>query len=350
MIERMDFTAIDFETATHARDSACQLAAVRVRRGEIVHRKCWLIRPRPFHFSRSNIAIHGIHPADVANELEFGDQWPEMAATIGEDTILAHNASFDMGVLLACLNSHDLPTPELEYSCTRAIGRRVWPQLPRFGLKPLASWLGIEFRHHDALEDSIACAKIAIAAAAKLQVDGLEELESAIGLKRGRAGAWGKRGLTDRRSGRPRIGPTACAATTERSPKTTPGTSNSPARMDPDVQRLMIRAEFIQPLAGRRIAFAGRLQRFKRNDAVAIAERGGGTCQSRVCGTTDFLVVGKVHSRKSAGGRVVSNQETKAQQLRADGQEIRVLTEDDFILLLGTGTADIEPTSHSARP
>ena len=50
-----DFTAIDFETASRRSDSACQLAAVRVREGRIVYQACWLIRPEPFYFSEFNI-------------------------------------------------------------------------------------------------------------------------------------------------------------------------------------------------------------------------------------------------------------------------------------------------------
>ncbi len=67
----MDFTAIDFETANSARHSACQLAAVTVRGGEIVDQQCWMIRPQPFYFHPMNIRVHGIEPERVADEPEF---------------------------------------------------------------------------------------------------------------------------------------------------------------------------------------------------------------------------------------------------------------------------------------
>ena len=73
-----DFTAIDFETANKSRDSACQLAAVRVRSGVIVHEAMWMIRPQPLRFSPGNIRVHGITPNDVKNELEFGEIWNEI--------------------------------------------------------------------------------------------------------------------------------------------------------------------------------------------------------------------------------------------------------------------------------
>src|SRR6056297_3406259 len=180
-----DFTAIDFETASRRSDSACQLAAVVVRGGQIVDQCKWMIRPEPFYFSQSNIRIHGITPQQVEAEPCFGQLWPEIANRLGDDCLVAHNATFDIGVLLACLSAHRHAIPELQYTCTRAIARRVWPHHRRYGLKPLASWLGIRFRHHDALEDSIACAKILLAAGIDREANSLEDLEKRLRLKRG---------------------------------------------------------------------------------------------------------------------------------------------------------------------
>ena len=41
----MDFTAIDFETATDRQNSACSVAVVEVRKGEIAQSYSTLIRP-----------------------------------------------------------------------------------------------------------------------------------------------------------------------------------------------------------------------------------------------------------------------------------------------------------------
>ena len=46
-----DFTAIDFETANHQPDSACQLGVVVVRNGQVVDQFTWMIRPEPLYFS-----------------------------------------------------------------------------------------------------------------------------------------------------------------------------------------------------------------------------------------------------------------------------------------------------------
>jgi DNA polymerase III subunit epsilon len=193
----MDFTAIDFETANRRRDSACQLAAVVVRSGKIVDTAMWMIRPVPLYFSPGNIAIHGITPAKVRSEPTFAEHWPAIAKflfrddTSTYDCIIAHNAAFDMGVMLGSLASHSIESPDLPYNCTRLIARQTWPGRPRYGLKPLAEWLGIHFRHHDALEDSVACAKILIAAGLHRGVSTLEELETTLKISRGCVGPSG---------------------------------------------------------------------------------------------------------------------------------------------------------------
>ncbi len=109
-----NFTAIDFETANRRADSACQLAAVAVRDGKIADSVTWLIRPEPLYFSRVNIEIHGITPDQVRGEPDFGDLWPEIAEKISDDCLVAHNAGFDIGVLLACLRT--TITRHLNYS------------------------------------------------------------------------------------------------------------------------------------------------------------------------------------------------------------------------------------------
>ncbi|WDQ16830.1 exonuclease domain-containing protein [Rhodopirellula sp. P2] len=343
----MDFTAIDFETATRRSDSACQLAAVRVRGGEIVDSASWLIRPRPFVFSPANIQIHGITPGMVRDESEFGELWPDIQSTLGDDCLIAHNASFDLGVLMACLESHDHPVPDMQYSCTRAIARRTWPQQPRFGLKPLSDWLGIRFRHHDALEDSIACAKIALAAAEDSGATSLEELEAKLSLSRGTAGEWGKQGPTTRRASTKRkSSPQRSGLRTPEVviagstvPDSTPSTAAAPRTCGiggsgVDLQRLMIRADFIRPLEGRKVVFTGVLHKLQREEAELLTSHCGGKCQTNVSRKTDLVVVGELDSRTIQAGRTMSTKEATARQLAAEGASLKIMTELEFLEMI----------------
>ena len=334
-----DFTAIDFETASRRSDSACQLGAVKVREGKIVDSAMWMIRPEPLYFSPKNIQIHGIRPEQVRDEPTFGDRWNEIHDYFEDDCLVAHNASFDLGVLLSCLRKSRQSIPEFHYTCTRAIARRTWPQRRRYGLKPLSQWLGTEFRHHDALEDSIACTKILIAAGIAKKATSLPDLESRLRLSRGRAGDWGMKGprspgrgsATGSHPVRP-AGHQADWPESSRSQSAAESKSGyevSPAVPMIDVQRLFVRADFIRSLRGQRVVFFGRMQQLTDEDARQLARRLGGQCDEAVTSQTDLVVVG-------ASEDVKDPKQQAAQALRDVGQPIRIVDENEFLSLVGT--------------
>lgn len=173
----LNFAAIDFETATGKRDSACSVAVVEVRGGEIVDSYYTLIRPPRNYYQPFNIHIHGIHPEDTADVAPFAGIWEELYSHLAGRVVVAHNATFDMGVLRACLQSANLQLPTLEYCDTVGMARKLWPFLENHKLDTVGRHLAIKFKHHNALDDARTCAAIPIAAAAGLP--GGEELDFA---------------------------------------------------------------------------------------------------------------------------------------------------------------------------
>ena len=154
------FIAIDFETADYGRDSACAVGLARVEGGRVAGTAYRLIRP-----PRSDMRftdIHGITWEDVENEPPFGEVWPELAALFeGVDFIAAHNAPFDKSVLYACCAAAGLEAPPQPFICTVKLSKQ------ELGLKPatlshVCHHLSIPLKHHNALSDAEACAKIMI--------------------------------------------------------------------------------------------------------------------------------------------------------------------------------------------
>ena len=172
----MDFAAIDFETATSQRNSACSVAIVQVRNGEICDSYYTLLRPPDMRFYPFNISIHGIHPEDVADAPTFAEAWPEMRKKLEGRIVVAHNASFDMGVLRASLAGCHLPKPCFSYCCTVKISQRAWPDLANHKLDTMGEFLHARFRHHDALEDAKICAMIPLAAGNEIHADDFREM------------------------------------------------------------------------------------------------------------------------------------------------------------------------------
>lgn len=156
------FAAIDFETASHGRDSACAMGVVIVERGRIVERLYELIRPpsRQFTFTY----IHGLSWEDVKHAPSFDAVWTGIARELaGVEFIAAHNAPFDKGVLGACCATYEMPAPEQPFVCTVRLARAQWDIHPT-KLPDVCRHLGIDLRHHQADSDAEACARIVIAA------------------------------------------------------------------------------------------------------------------------------------------------------------------------------------------
>lgn len=177
----LNFTAIDFETANNSAASPCAVGLVKVRDGNIVDSIAMLFQPPYPHnwFSEFNIKVHGIRPSDVTDAASWEEVLPVMLSFIGNDHLIAHNAQFDMGVLKASAQAVQFDLPELNYLCSLLISRKVY-NLESYRLNAVAYAIGHEeFRHHDALADSDACARIIIHAANRLDVDNLEDLAKA---------------------------------------------------------------------------------------------------------------------------------------------------------------------------
>lgn len=181
----LNFVAIDFETANKYKNSAISLAAVTVENGKITKKGYSLIKPPYMQFDDDCIAIHGLYPKDVMNQPTFDQIWSNIYENhLKGKLVIAHNAKFDIGVLRATLDHYNIVWPKLDYACTVKISRKVWPNLANHKLNTLGAFLDIKFKHHDALEDALTCAKVAIAAAEEKQVDSMEALLASIQLEK----------------------------------------------------------------------------------------------------------------------------------------------------------------------
>lgn len=178
----MNFIALDFETANHRRDSVCEMGIAVVVDGIITGSKSWLVRPKHNWFHAMNTRIHGITKEQVANEPEFDGIWEEVKCYLDNANLVAHNASFDMGVLRHVLAQYDLFPPSVTYACSLAIARRAWRGLPSYGLKALAKHFDIPLQHHSAEPDAIASAQIMLRAAEAHQASCFSDIADVFGL------------------------------------------------------------------------------------------------------------------------------------------------------------------------
>lgn len=189
----LNFTAIDFETANSHSASACSVGMVKVRDGKVVDEAGWLIRPPIGYdtFSEWNVRIHGISPADVADAALWIDQLPDLIDFADGDTLVAHNAGFDMGVIRAACAASSIECPSFNYLCSLQVARKTY-QLDSYRLPVAAMAAGFEdFDHHNALADAQACAAIMVHAASRHEATDLEHLARITSQRMGALGAAG---------------------------------------------------------------------------------------------------------------------------------------------------------------
>lgn len=172
----MNFVAIDFETATSLRTSACSIGICEVSGGRITARRSMLIRPEPFEFNDYNIKIHGITPAMVREAPRFCDCWQQIRPYIDGRLVIAHNASFDINVLCKTLDLFGLEYPTADYLCTVKLSQKAYPELESHKLNVLADAFDIRFSHHDACDDAYVCALVLLHIMHDYRIDSLQKL------------------------------------------------------------------------------------------------------------------------------------------------------------------------------
>lgn len=313
----LDFVAIDFETANEYRGSPCAVGLVRVLNGEIVDRQARLIKPvtrdwnpkkQPLHtlFSPFNIMIHGITPDDVKDAPAWHEIWPTLQEYIGELPVVAHNASFDTGVIRYALDADGDPWPTLSYLCTVTLSRVTY-DIVSHSLPYVAEAAGVNFdedRHHQADYDAELAARIMLAITKHYGASSIAEVASAAGVRIGTI-------TPDKWLGSTKIGSQSGA---------------QPRAIDVEVNQ---DADPSHYLWGKRICFTGALS-ITRVEAWAMVAKVGGKPVDGVTNVTDLLVVGQQDEAKLRPGAEMSSKQAKAKKLRAGGQRIEMMDENEF--------------------
>lgn len=159
------FTVFDTETTgldPLRGDKIVEIAAVKVVDGKILEEETFvsLVNPErsiPWEAKQ----VHNISDEDVQNERTIDLVLPEFLEFVGNSTLVAHNAKFDMGFLNVekecCWGYIDLP----ECICTMQLSRHVFPLEFRHNLDVLTQRLQLQIpqNRHRALPDVLVTAQ-----------------------------------------------------------------------------------------------------------------------------------------------------------------------------------------------
>ena len=165
-------TGFDPATGDRMVEIGCIEMVSRVMTGNHYH--AYFNPQRPMPAAAEN--VHGLSDRFLSDKPAFGEKADELLEFLGDSPLVAHNASFDMGVLRSSAALIEVELPDLRYGCSLIMARKTY-NLESYRLNQVAYAIGHEeFDHHDALADSDACARIVIHMADRHGVSTLDEL------------------------------------------------------------------------------------------------------------------------------------------------------------------------------
>jgi DNA polymerase-3 subunit epsilon len=180
----VNFIAIDFETANSNRSSICSIGLAIVENGKLRDTEHIYVKPTPNYYDIYNVMVHGINENDTKNKRTFRQEWKNLRNYFHNQTIIAHNASFDCSALRFALDKGKLAYPNLNYHCTWRLSKELLP-LRSFTLSDVSRHFRIKLKHHNAESDAKASALIALKLCEKFKAASLEELSTNCGFKVG---------------------------------------------------------------------------------------------------------------------------------------------------------------------
>lgn len=291
------YVVIDIETTGFSpnKDAIIELAAIKVNNGIVCDKFSSLVNPeREITDLIQNLT--GISNEMVSAAPKLQEVLPEYLDFIGNNTIVGHNVRFDINFLQN--NTYNAPATSFSngFVDTLKLSRKYLPQLPNYKLSTVLEHFSIKNETaHRALSDCYATKELFD----KLNMFENGILETPIDLK--------------------------------------------PLEKKNDYHYTLLDVENIDtsnPVYGKYFVFTGSLDHMEREDAKQCVLNLGGLVRSTVSKKTNFLVLGdNSHDIRVKDG--ISTKQKKAQDLKLNGNDIEIISEDVFYDMLADGGINI---------
>lgn len=279
----MNFVAIDVETAHGKRWSICQIGLAIVENGKITKTISKLVQPPQNEYATVNMNIHGITPEMTMDAPDFSEVWKEIHPLIQDKQLVAQNASFDINCLEQTLDFYGLSYSNFECDCTYS--------RTRCKLSEICEAYEIEMnKHHNAVSDAEACAKVYLNLLHGIQPDFSKV---------------SPRSEKSYNIFQPEGHEHLCGNV-----------------LKPDLEH----ADSSSPFYARKVVFTGVLNSIDRNAAADLVKKLGADIDTSITKRTNFVIAG------SAPG---PSKMQKIEQLNAQGCNIRLVFEEEFLRMCG---------------
>ena len=301
----LNFALIRIECCNQYKDTPCRVALVGVKNSEIVEQKEFFIDPMDAEF---DFMTSGTTLEDLSGRGSFAEQFPAILDFIKQYPVLVATADgYDSDVLYNAISMHKLECEPFPYMTAKNILRRAYDSYS-YQFEYLCEEMKVEIDGCSPMDFAMTwCQLILKVCADKEDADLLTFAEEnriimgSISLEKYER----------------------CHVKRIYKHKKKDITEYDPAGFDET-----------HPFYQQNVVFTGKLTYFLREDAEDYVCRIGGLCPSGLTKATNYLVVG-VQSPSQVGPDGLSGKQKKAIKYREEGCEIELLTETDFIDIMG---------------
>lgn len=309
-MNKLDFIAIDFETANSNMDSACSIGIAAVSSNEIVDSFYSLVKPPENRYSPINIKVHHITPEQTESAPSMSELLPSIEHFFSPHVpVVAHNAHFDMSVLKLTVGA---ALPDFVY----VDSMRIASPFVEGGLSlaHCADVFNLDISdHHNASADAEVCAKVVMCLMGQYECFTLWELlakNPSIPCNLFSALKPSKRFNSHKQE------------------------KHFPTHARPsDIVCTVDTIDHNCALYGKNIVFTGELS-VSREDAMQAAINAGAVLKSAVSRHTDYLVVGNQDKRIVGEDGLSSKQERAYELINSGIADIKIISESEFIKLI----------------
>lgn len=294
----MNFIAIDLNAADLESKNLSSIGIVTVKDSVIVSAREYLISPKE-RYDESNVFMEGINDKHISDSYEFPVVWNEIKPMLESNLVVAFNANLKISLLRNALDKYEIQYPNIEFSCSRFVAKKVWRKLSNYRLSTIAEHLNIDFNQDNTKESAIACSKMFLEILRTANVSNIEQLHILLDLNLGHM---------DRNS----------------------YSAVGRKLRNKDIPNKTAGFNQYHRLANKNVVFTGTLESMVRREAMRKVISIGGFCSNVVNQNTNVLVVG-VQSRVKLRGKSKSSKMLRAERLIKEGKEILIITEDDFL-------------------
>ncbi|GEL75840.1 PolC-type DNA polymerase III [Tenuibacillus multivorans] len=155
-LNEANYIVFDVETTglSASYDKIIELAAVKVYQGEIIDRFERFANPHQ-RLSQTTIDLTGITDDMVKDAPEIEEVMQDFYDWMGQNVLVAHNASFDIGFINAAFQRMGIEKVTNPVIDTLELARFLYPELKNHRLNTLCKQLNIELtQHHRAIYDA----------------------------------------------------------------------------------------------------------------------------------------------------------------------------------------------------